>query len=122
MVAVGRPMDQQRRWFAYMENDHVYVAVIVDVAERRPPPARQRNLPQPGDRGDILESAVPRGAAQLHWFAVFRPAGACAQLTVHVSVRDEDIQPAGISEAHESGSPFYVWLTVLRSLLRPADI
>src|SRR2546430_2673747 len=77
---------------------------------------------QPGGRGDILECAVPRVAEQLHWLAVFRPAGDCVHLRIHVSVRDENVQPAVVVKVYKSSSPLHVGITGLGSLRCPANV
>src|SRR5713226_2123742 len=122
MVGIPRAIDQQCGRFTHIKDGNVYVAVIIDIAKGSAPATRQRNLRQPRACGDVLKRTVAQVAEQLHRLAVLQTTGNRVHLRVHMSICNEDIQPAGITEVNKAGSPFYVRITGLASLRSPADV
>src|SRR6266699_1991099 len=77
-------------------------------------------LRQPVHRGNVLLRAIVQVSEQLHRLPVLLTTRNCVHLRVHVTVCDEEIEPASVTEVDKSGSPLYVGIRRLCSLRRPA--
>src|SRR6267154_2274707 len=120
VIGVRGAIDQQCRRLAHIEDGYVHAAVIIDISESGAPATGKRDLHQPGRGGNVLERAIAQVAEQLHRLTVLHATRNCVHLRVHVTVCDEEIEPAGVTEVDKSGSPLYVGVGRLCSLRGPA--
>src|SRR4051812_8064496 len=102
-VVPGAPIiPEERRRAVQIVDEHVDIAVVVEVAEGTSPAEILRGNRRTGFRGHIAEPAVSEIAIEQPWLPVREVKLPAGDLRVDVAVGDEDVAPAVVVEVEEA--------------------
>src|SRR6267154_904992 len=114
MVGILRVVYEERWRRADVENHHINVAVIVDVAEGHAAAGVHGAVVQTGDGGNLIEGAIALVAVEQERFAILDVFRDSVDVGIDVAAGDEQVGEAVIVKIDETSSPGNVGQRTLR--------
>src|SRR6266404_2275523 len=105
MVGIFGVVQEERRRRSDIENHHINVAVIVDVAEGYAAAGVHGAVVQPGGGGNLIEGAIALVAVEQERLAILDVFGDSVDIGIHVAAGDEQVGQAVIVKIDETSSP-----------------
>src|SRR5581483_512640 len=103
MVRILTPVQQQAWSFTDIDQDHVHVAVVINIAESGATPRCQGQGCQ--CLGDILKCSIPQVTKKLKRLTIMGPARNRIYLGINMAIGDEDVQPSVVVHIEKSSAP-----------------